>query len=58
LPPQGICDMRTALSEATKINLTAILSETCRVLKSLIALRAISLLRKVRTSRDTPTAAS
>ena len=40
--------MRTALSEATKINLTAILSETCRVLKCLIALRAISLLRKVR----------
>jgi len=33
---------RTERSEASKINLSAILSETCRALKFLIALRSIS----------------
>ena len=43
--------MRTERSEATEDCLSAVLSETCRGLKCLIALRAISFLRKVRTSR-------
>ena len=44
-------EVRTERSEATEDCLSAVLSETCRGLKCLIALRAISFLRKVRTSR-------
>jgi len=50
--------VRTERSEATEIQgFHSAMNEACRVLECLIALPAISLLRKVRGSSAAPTAA-